>query len=143
MIRRPPRSTRTDTLFPYTTLFRSDPSCTVQDAHDLHGFGRNAVKHQVRADDEHTGVRSDVRPRWAGFGKLLQDLDPGLDPIETAIGGGRIVLRDVQPDIEKFFAATYGAPDRRTGKPPGVFAPGRRPPSAPRSPNPGGPSAPS
>src|SRR3546814_19427401 len=31
MIRRPPRSTRTDTLFPYTTLFRSHgskPSCT-------------------------------------------------------------------------------------------------------------------
>src|SRR3546814_1055428 len=31
MIRRPPRSTRTDTLFPYTTLFRSlvaaKPSC--------------------------------------------------------------------------------------------------------------------
>src|SRR3546814_8742935 len=25
MIRRPPRSTRTDTLFPYTTLFRSWP----------------------------------------------------------------------------------------------------------------------
>src|SRR3546814_17548368 len=36
MIRRPPRSTRTDTLFPYTTLFRSFA------AHDaaraLHGF---------------------------------------------------------------------------------------------------------
>src|SRR3546814_9952445 len=29
MIRRPPRSTRTDTLFPYTTLFRS----THQDGH--------------------------------------------------------------------------------------------------------------
>src|SRR3546814_4481217 len=29
MIRRPPRSTRTDTLFPYTTLFRSAlPGCT-------------------------------------------------------------------------------------------------------------------
>src|SRR3546814_5173242 len=28
MIRRPPRSTRTDTLFPYTTLFRSG-SCPV------------------------------------------------------------------------------------------------------------------
>src|SRR3546814_10012370 len=25
MLRRPPRSTRTDTLFPYTTLFRSYP----------------------------------------------------------------------------------------------------------------------
>src|SRR3546814_18841961 len=29
MIRRPPRSTRTDTLFPYTTLFRSLPRCGV------------------------------------------------------------------------------------------------------------------
>src|SRR3546814_5446398 len=28
MIRRPPRSTRTDTLFPYTTLFRSRKSAT-------------------------------------------------------------------------------------------------------------------
>src|SRR3546814_2215564 len=27
MIRRPPRSTRTDTLFPYTTLFRSVAGC--------------------------------------------------------------------------------------------------------------------
>src|SRR3546814_2381298 len=27
MIRRPPRSTRTDTLFPYTTLFRSSENC--------------------------------------------------------------------------------------------------------------------
>src|SRR3546814_20700931 len=29
MIRRPPRSTRTDTLFPYTTLFRSSPCSTI------------------------------------------------------------------------------------------------------------------
>src|SRR3546814_1430048 len=29
MIRRPPRSTRTDTLFPYTTLFRSHSPSTV------------------------------------------------------------------------------------------------------------------
>src|SRR3546814_4526876 len=28
MIRRPPRSTRTDTLFPYTTLFRSSSPCS-------------------------------------------------------------------------------------------------------------------
>src|SRR3546814_4747567 len=32
MIRRPPRSTRTDTLFPYTTLFRSQvPRCHQED----------------------------------------------------------------------------------------------------------------
>src|SRR3546814_12164720 len=30
MIRRPPRSTRTDTLFPYTTLFRSDLTTLTQ-----------------------------------------------------------------------------------------------------------------
>src|SRR3546814_15239488 len=32
MIRRPPRSTRTDTLFPYTTLFRSGQDCGIDDA---------------------------------------------------------------------------------------------------------------
>src|SRR3546814_14628819 len=32
MIRRPPRSTRTDTLFPYTTLFRSIPQAAKQRA---------------------------------------------------------------------------------------------------------------
>src|SRR3546814_1558261 len=30
MIRRPPRSTRTDTLFPYTTLFRSERGIPIQ-----------------------------------------------------------------------------------------------------------------
>src|SRR3546814_2763360 len=39
MIRRPPRSTRTDTLFPYTTLFRSVPYGTLLCISDkpLHG----------------------------------------------------------------------------------------------------------
>src|SRR3546814_1813767 len=32
MIRRPPRSTRTDTLFPYTTLFRSPQPCGARQA---------------------------------------------------------------------------------------------------------------
>src|SRR3546814_9279890 len=35
MIRRPPRSTRTDTRFPYTTLFRSSPSGNGGRARDL------------------------------------------------------------------------------------------------------------
>src|SRR3546814_2945754 len=39
MIRRPPRSTRTDTLFPYTTLFRSIPRCCRRKAR-CHGYGR-------------------------------------------------------------------------------------------------------
>src|SRR3546814_8474968 len=52
MTRRPPRSTRTDTLFPYTTLFRSDQRCggerhrelTVRDERDdLHAGGGEVV----------------------------------------------------------------------------------------------------
>src|SRR3546814_5064305 len=35
MIRRPPRSTRTDTLFPYTTLFRSEGAGHAKDGLDL------------------------------------------------------------------------------------------------------------
>src|SRR3546814_1248948 len=36
MIRRPPRSTRTDTLFPYTTLFRSRNYSAISDGRDGH-----------------------------------------------------------------------------------------------------------
>src|SRR3546814_15747046 len=41
MIRRPPRSTRTDTLFPYTTLFRSDDVDQRRQA-DAHPAARSA-----------------------------------------------------------------------------------------------------
>src|SRR3546814_6552483 len=51
MIRRPPRSTRTDTLFPYTTLFRSEDFVTDavgdRDA-DIMLVGRH---HRVRVDE--------------------------------------------------------------------------------------------
>src|SRR3546814_4156846 len=47
MIRRPPRSTRTDTLFPYTTLFRSGASSgfvPTPDAKLVYGyFGSNTL----------------------------------------------------------------------------------------------------
>src|SRR3546814_18209894 len=63
MIRRPPRSTRTDTLFPYTTLFRSyvfDPDTTLAIcagfAHNrrvmvqgYHGTGKSTHIEQVAA----------------------------------------------------------------------------------------------
>src|SRR3546814_10464900 len=61
MIRRPPRSTRTDTLFPYTTLFRS---CQPADGGFGHGgeFGQFGVaqhftpRHEVLS---HTELRSE------------------------------------------------------------------------------------
>src|SRR3546814_5256123 len=59
MIRRPPRSTRTDTLFPYTTLFRSDQGAGFQRgevrleaAHGTAGGSQNveARRHHLGAD---------------------------------------------------------------------------------------------
>src|SRR3546814_6559930 len=49
MIRRPPRSTRTDTLFPYTTLFRSLPPGVLN---VVTGFGAEIGEPLVR----HPGV---------------------------------------------------------------------------------------
>src|SRR3546814_6912550 len=44
MIRRPPRSTRTDTLFPYTTLFRSSrPNCSRPASSTIRSAGRQSV----------------------------------------------------------------------------------------------------
>src|SRR3546814_13853453 len=46
MIRRPPRSTRTDTLFPYTTLFRSQRG-NARDVRALFADRRDATEHDV------------------------------------------------------------------------------------------------
>src|SRR3546814_14764933 len=48
MIRRPPRSTRTDTLFPYTTLFRS-LGRGQDDRLAAHRFENLAVEDDIRA----------------------------------------------------------------------------------------------
>src|SRR3546814_1710988 len=47
MIRRPPRSTRTDTLCPYTTLFRSDAK-----AHGAKIVGEAVDQRRLRPDDD-------------------------------------------------------------------------------------------
>src|SRR3546814_3055894 len=43
MIRRPPRSTRTDTLFPYTTLFRAMTALATSRCHAWHSVGALGV----------------------------------------------------------------------------------------------------
>src|SRR3546814_7721073 len=53
MIRRPPRSTRTDTLFPYTTLFRS--AGAAQEVGDADG--RRPVVHHARPERDVTERR--------------------------------------------------------------------------------------
>src|SRR3546814_9724649 len=58
MIRRPPRSTRTDTLFPYTTLFRSG----VRRDRPRRGPRRRRHLHRRRPDRRQSGA---VEPRHA------------------------------------------------------------------------------
>src|SRR3546814_18285867 len=78
MIRRPPRSTRTDTLFPYTTLFRS--AGLDQFLHLLLGLGHGArlvlglfrclrlVFRRFRRSEEHTSeLQSLMRISYAVF----------------------------------------------------------------------------
>src|SRR3546814_20784583 len=63
MIRRPPRSTRTDTLFPYTTLFRSEDGkpffylASVQSPYLSAHVGPNRVHFDFSAADD-----ADVEP---------------------------------------------------------------------------------
>src|SRR3546814_9515082 len=60
MIRRPPRSTRTDTLFPYTTLFRSQPEVR---AAPERGRGAEELPREGEFDRrEGVGLRT-LRPR--------------------------------------------------------------------------------
>src|SRR3546814_10381698 len=82
MIRRPPRSTRTDTLFPYTTLFRS----VVLDQRRQYLLTEDLQPHAVRRRD---------RPHFdlvGGAGEL--DVPP-QDRVDALAGRGvigRIVL---------------------------------------------------
>src|SRR3546814_8243541 len=75
MIRRPPRSTRTDTLFPYTTLFRSlraikkvDPEATELGQYDLGGFRTLFLAGERLRSEEHTSeLQSLMRISYAVF----------------------------------------------------------------------------
>src|SRR3546814_1330311 len=68
MIRRPPRSTRTDTLFPYTTLFRSQPIALERT--------KRCRQHLVRDTGDLTLQR--VEPHDSLSGKSADDQDRPL-----------------------------------------------------------------
>src|SRR3546814_10907786 len=66
MIRRPPRSTRTDTLFPYTTLFRSPNGHILATGYDARG------RKQYRYHPDFRMARdADKYDRCAAFGHAL------------------------------------------------------------------------
>src|SRR3546814_21024487 len=87
MIRRPPRSTRTDPLFPYTTLFRSDLAASL--------FGIRAASVLGLRDDADAAsfasgvlIGADVAARmddWP-FEQIPILADPGLGHLYAAAG---------------------------------------------------------
>src|SRR3546814_15073353 len=73
MIRRPPRSTRTDTLFPYTTLFRSGALQHVRPC--LHLGWRSRCRHilpVLQCESGHATARGLVRRNAALHGRDLR-----------------------------------------------------------------------
>src|SRR3546814_5040010 len=82
MIRRPPRSTRTDTLFPYTTLFRSE-----EGARDL--VGRQAAE-QAQGQCDAAFAR---KYRMAGGEHQTQQVvaDVVVEPVVES-GRGHVLL---------------------------------------------------
>src|SRR3546814_13780595 len=85
MRRRPPRSTLTDTLFPYTTLFRS---------HGLSSGQRRRSGHSTvfsvrdTAERRHRAVRGDL-PRRAARARAAGVAPPARTPVARAGKIGR------------------------------------------------------
>src|SRR3546814_4754615 len=102
MIRRPPRSTRTDTLVPYTTLFRSAPAATPR-APPRQGAGRcgnhgrrarGAARRRSRSEEHTSELQSLMRISYAVF--CLKKKNKQLF-LETTL----IRYRQRQPDGSK------------------------------------------
>src|SRR3546814_7643049 len=100
MIRRPPRSTRTDTLFPYTTLFRSIPGMKVNgmDVLEVRAAAEVAFKHVREGNGPVLMECSTYRYRGHSMSdpakyrtrEEVQDVREHKDPIEGQIGRAHV-----------------------------------------------------
>src|SRR3546814_14188626 len=89
MIRRPPRSTRTDTLFPYTTLFRSPAVAGAgRDLHARSATGCAGVLDRLSRSGPATAcraVRANV-PAVVGFEQCISTQPHGHRSEERRVG---------------------------------------------------------
>src|SRR3546814_15579136 len=91
MIRQPPRSTRTDTLFPYTTLFRSRVAVCVGSDVDVHGLpparvargSRCVVGGHVLAGRVRAGIGGDLRGPLAELRVRSEERRVGKECVST------------------------------------------------------------
>src|SRR3546814_3513762 len=124
MIRRPPRSTRTDTLFPYTTLFRSVQGQlqVAADAFDV-GLARRAGDGDVAADavdlqaaaggTDHADLHGDAVDVEAGQRRHVAHQ---VGRLAAVVADARVADDDLEhvavaADVEGVDAAPEGAAD--------------------------------
>src|SRR3546814_4429876 len=113
MIRRPPRSTRTHTLFPYTTLFRSPGDLVDQVAH---GFRVGLLALAETFDDELVlRARQGHRGQDDALDLLLRDVqDLTVHPVVGARPGLIGLEGDAEDDIVLGRACVHLAERRRS-----------------------------
>src|SRR3546814_3255073 len=107
MIRRPPRSTRTDTLFPYTTLFRSQGVAHRHLVHVLQDLARHRADIRTamaayfsfvaHAAQRHT---HELAVRGTGYGLPQRSLAHAGRPYQAQYGGLELVDRSEEHTSE-------------------------------------------
>src|SRR3546814_15758361 len=105
MLRRPPRSTRTDTLFPYTTLFRS------RAAGARYARGQPHLRGPDPADAR--GARPDAPRRGEGQGRLARNLRPPAHlrrAVHAGAGGEDRALFWRPPGVRHTSSTTISSP---------------------------------
>src|SRR3546814_16234517 len=118
MIRRPPRSTRTDTLFPYTTLVRSSTSATAV-------IDRTGIALAPVAGATTTSVVERGSARIVGLVSGPTGPVPGATVRIERLVAGRSVRTDVVAGGDGRFVAEGLTAGRSRGR---SFAPPHRPP---------------
>src|SRR3546814_1182613 len=106
MIRRPPRSTRTDTLFPYTTLFRSLSGVAVETAIVMLVYLNLALKRReglasgegrrLEPQDVEDAVVEGALLRLRPKAMTVAAIFAGLLPIMLGSGTGSEVMRRIE-----------------------------------------------
>src|SRR3546814_14469595 len=93
MIRRPPRSTRTDTLFPYTTLFRSE-GFWLRAERQSGGRGRLARRWESPAGNRYCSTLVQLRPHDPPRGTLALVTAVAVhEPVSLSIRADEISIK--------------------------------------------------
>src|SRR3546814_3565465 len=109
MIRRPPRSTRTDTLFPYTTLFRSETQSRVREAIANRDIRQDQFEQQKRAVERNT--RNSYQTLVAGITEIearrlaVVSADAAYDASQVGLEVGTRTVLDVLINQQNLFNA--------------------------------------